>query len=344
MIIQNTIKEHLKMLTNEALDPGISVTKKAHSDSGKINKTGNAESIANVAKTSPTKGDNFKPVKRELSKSEQELFDFQKAGGIQNLVFDSEVDKKYSDRQEKAIKGGDGKAEPTWGGSKADFADNLIKQTKKIKKLKDDNTQGIVQFGDDVELTDDETRIKKKKIAVESTGKMKRITFKRPFKGLEDAISLIPESYKKDSDVFEITDGNESYKVRYVGKLFEGIVPFFALDGKVIGDIEILDYSNKKYVNEGMDKMKHLFNALDSKKKIERNSLNETDILKSMVSKTKSIAIMEQLAYTLKEYDLKESDLNLSADRLSDKLMLTGQFETKADAMDEAKSLIRRKN
>jgi hypothetical protein len=158
---------------------------------------------------------------------------------------------------------------------------------------------------------------------------------------LEDVISLIPESYKKDSNVFEITDGNESYKVRYVGNLFEGIVPFFALDGKVIGDIEIVDYSNKKAVNEGMDKMKHLFNALGGKKKIERNSLNETDILKSMVTKTKSIAIMEQLAYTLKEYDLKESDLNLSVDRLSDKLMLTGQFETKADAMDEAKSLIR---
>jgi hypothetical protein len=344
MTIKNTIKEHLRGFVSEASDPGISLTKKAHAESGKINKTANADSISNLAGVTKIKSDNFKPVKRELSKTEQESDDFQKRGGIQNLVFDSEVDAKYSERQEKAIKGGDGKAEPSFGASKADFADNLIKQTKNIKKLKDTNTKAIIQFGDDVELTDDKTKLSKKKIAVESTNKVKRLTFKKPFNGLENAISLIPESYKNDSNEFEITDGNESYRVRYVGNLSEGIVPWFALSGKVIGDIEVISHTNKKVVNEGMDKIKHLFDTLGSKKVIERNKLNETDILKSMVSKSRSIVLMEELAYTLKEYDLKESDLNLSVDKLSDKLMLSGQFETKNDAIDEAKILIQRKN
>ena len=124
--------------------------------------------------------------------------------------------------------------------------------------------------------------------------------------------------FAANPDIFqEYVSENDQYVIEAYRNT-SGYMSSYVLDGSVlvvntdlIGDIEIIDYSNKKYVNEGMDKMKHLFNALDSKKKIERNSLNETDILKSMVSKTKSIAIMEQLAYTLKEYDLKESDLKM---------------------------------
>ena len=44
---------------------------------------------------------------------------------------------------------------------------------------------------------------------------MKRLTFKKPFNGVNNALNLIPESYRVDNKVFEMTDGEESYRVRW---------------------------------------------------------------------------------------------------------------------------------
>lgn len=76
---------------------------------------------------------------------------------------------------------------------------------------------------------------------------MKRLKFKKEFKGVGNALKLIPESYKVDNKVFEMTDGNESYKVRWEGSLTEGAAV-------------VLTASDKKMVNEDMDRMKALFN------------------------------------------------------------------------------------
>jgi hypothetical protein len=74
---------------------------------------------------------------------------------------------------------------------------------------------------------------------------MKRLKFKQEFKGVGNALKLIPESYKVDNKVFEMTDGVESYKMRWEGTLNEG---------KAI----VLTASDKTLVNEDMQKMKHL--------------------------------------------------------------------------------------
>jgi hypothetical protein len=56
---------------------------------------------------------------------------------------------------------------------------------------------------------------------------------------------LIPEAYKVNDKTFFITDGNESYKVRWEGSLNEG---------KAI----VLVASDATLVNEDVQKMKHL--------------------------------------------------------------------------------------
>jgi hypothetical protein len=76
---------------------------------------------------------------------------------------------------------------------------------------------------------------------------MKRITFKKEFNGVGNALKLIPESYKVDMKVFEMTDKNETYKVRWEGSLTEG---------KAV----VLTAANKSNINEDIQKMKHLFN------------------------------------------------------------------------------------
>jgi hypothetical protein len=74
---------------------------------------------------------------------------------------------------------------------------------------------------------------------------MKRLKFKKEFNGVGNALKMIPESYRVDNKVFEMTDGVENYKIRWEGSLTEG---------KAV----VLMASDKNLVNEDMQKMKHL--------------------------------------------------------------------------------------
>jgi hypothetical protein len=76
---------------------------------------------------------------------------------------------------------------------------------------------------------------------------MKRLKFKSAFNGMENALNLIPEGYKEDNKVFEMTDGNESYKVRWEGNLTEG---------KAV----VLQAANQEVIKEDMNKIFHLMN------------------------------------------------------------------------------------
>jgi len=72
---------------------------------------------------------------------------------------------------------------------------------------------------------------------------MKRIKFKNPFNGIDNAKKLIPESYKTDGHEFEMTDGNETYRLKWESSINEATA---------------LTSGNKSQINEDMRKMKHL--------------------------------------------------------------------------------------
>jgi len=74
---------------------------------------------------------------------------------------------------------------------------------------------------------------------------MKRLKFKKEFNGVGNALKMIPESYRVDDKQFEMTDGNETYKIRWEGNLTEGRAV-------------VLMASDKRMVNEDMSHMKHL--------------------------------------------------------------------------------------
>jgi len=74
---------------------------------------------------------------------------------------------------------------------------------------------------------------------------MKRITFKKEFNSLDEALTKVPQVLKEDKNVFEMTDGNKTIKVRWEGSLTEGIaVPLLSADETLI--------------SEDMNHMKHL--------------------------------------------------------------------------------------
>ena len=74
---------------------------------------------------------------------------------------------------------------------------------------------------------------------------MKRLKFKKEFNGVGNALKMIPEGYRVDNKEFEMTDGNETYKIRWEGNLTEGRAV-------------VLMASDKKMVSEDMAHMKHL--------------------------------------------------------------------------------------
>ena len=103
---------------------------------------------------------------------------------------------------------------------------------------------------------------------------MKRLRFKTPFNGMDNALKLIPESYKVNGKEFELTDGIESYRVRWEK------TP------------TILTASNKNLMNEDMQKMKHLmqYNSKDTLGNLRgKERINENKVFNDVLNKTKKL-------------------------------------------------------
>lgn len=108
--------------------------------------------------------------------------------------------------------------------------------------------------------------------------KMKRLNFKNEFKTENDVLELIPEHYKNDGHVFLMTDGNQTYKVRWDEELNEGTV---------------LSYKNKSMINEDTDKMKKLFNYKYSDSMGKTNNYSEeTNTFKNLFESTKGKTLL----------------------------------------------------
>lgn len=104
---------------------------------------------------------------------------------------------------------------------------------------------------------------------------MKRLTFKKPFNGMDNALKLIPESYKVDGKEFQITDGTETYNIRWD-----------------INEATVLRAENKNLINEDMNKIKHLmgFKSQDTLGNLKgEERLNENSSFTDIWNKTKSL-------------------------------------------------------
>lgn len=262
---KNKIKSYLSsnFLTEAKETADKPVGLKKTEDIQKANKSINAASLKDVAKDikandkalTANKTTNAKEVKkRELDKGEKETHDnvelFQDT--MLALDYDSPVDAVFKDRFEKSLAGhptmGNSSEyanvvqDKVWGGD-PNFGQSLVDKTKEMAKVQQNVVGGgntMLPYGvKNGNYAMNENNNKDKK------DKMKRLVFKNPFNGLNNALDLIPESYRVDDKEFEMTDGNESYKVRWEGTLTEG---------RAI----VLMGSDKELVNEDIAKIKHL--------------------------------------------------------------------------------------
>lgn len=238
------------------------------------------------------------PPKKEPSESEQEYIeDMERSRGLQHFEYDNEPDDKFKERAQKAIEGDstmgnktytgeeNGNTEPTWGASKEDFGKELVKQTNRRKKRTDDAKLNVTSFGDDIEMSDKDKinrsnafgeSKKSNKKAIKETkkdNKMKRLKFKKNFNGMDNALELIPEHYKVDGKKFEMTDGNETYRIRWESdQLTEG-------EGEDKGRPVVLESKNNEDLQKDSNRVKELMNFdpqdnfgnLKGKQKVEEN-------------------------------------------------------------------------
>jgi hypothetical protein len=109
--------------------------------------------------------------------------------------------------------------------------------------------------------------------------KMKKLVFKKEFKGVENALRLIPESYRVNGKEFHMTDGNENYEIKWEGSLTEG---------RAI----ITKASDKNLMNEDMQKMKHLmgYKSEDTLGLMKgQNRIDENKVFNKIWNKTKGL-------------------------------------------------------
>tara|TARA_R110000868_G_scaffold176916_3_gene414961 strand:+ start:38486 stop:39541 length:1056 start_codon:yes stop_codon:yes gene_type:complete len=344
------IKNRLRKTVAEAKVPGVAQTDKVQSASKKENDKAykDVEKKMKTYEKETTKGatDSIEEPKYQYEGSEQETHDeIEIMNGQEMLRYDNNPSKRFKERATMAIEGNAlmGNS-PDYAnvvqkgqGGDPDFGKNLIKIIKASTAKRDAATPALDQFGDDIEEknvgikgTKSATKpaINGKSVAVESkqetkksimeTNKMKRLRFKTKFDGIKTALNLIPESYKVDNKVFEITDGNENYRVRWEGNLNEG-------------QAIVLRASDKTLVEADMKHMAHLMGfKSDLGMPTSTQRLSENTTFLDILTKSKALFSEEvegeeliseetRLAFGMLKEDIGESVAPITVNTLVEK-------------------------
>ena len=225
--------------------------------------------------------------------------------GMEMLNYDRKPSEKFSQRAKEAIEGSSNMGNnPEWanvypeqqGFTGPEFGKELAKTIKGSKEKRDaaselsnKNTTSVnaTDFKDSamtkrpksIAISEDVSKLTYNKSEIKESTKMKRLKFKKPFNGIETALKVIPESYKVDNKVFEMTDGNENYKIRWEGSLTEG---------KAV----VLTAYDKTLVKEDMDKIKHLmgFKSQETLGNLKgKQRIEENNIFADMLKKTRTL-------------------------------------------------------
>ena len=306
---KNIIKNHLSnRFLSEEVTPGIKVTAAMNKESGKINKAGVTAVGKDVSSYEEEKkvDDKGMPVNKYNYTDDAEKTyhdELEIMNGQEMIEYNSEPGEDFKQRAEEAIAGSARMGnDPTWanvipkqkGFTGPDFGKNLVKSIQDSNKKRAEaeiQTYGMgdvqIPTGQKVQTAQiavggkspkgDATKLKENNNKSQIKEGMKRLKFKKEFKGVGNALKMIPESYRTDNKEFEMTDGNETYKIRWEGTLTEG---------RAI----VLAASDKSMVNEDMQKMKHLMGYKSSQTLglVKGNSrLDENSKFTDILAKTK---------------------------------------------------------
>lgn len=185
--------------------------------------------------------------------------------GMEGLKYDDEGTPKY----EKFVKRNEELNKPSKDyyldkDGVDDSYDRIMKDGKAYKKHK-------------YEKPDEYQKTPKVRVTKESVNKktMKQLNFKKPFLTQERVMKLIPESFKVNGNKFKMSDGVETYTIKWEGNTKTGTpTP--------------LQYKNGTLIKEDVSKMKHLYdyNSQDTLMKT-NDALTENQIFAELLGKSR---------------------------------------------------------
>jgi len=237
-----------KVIIREEQEPnGLKVANKVRKESGKFND----DSLRALDKKLSSYYDfdndeDFTIPKVDRAQDETEPWDVYDtealgAGKMYGLKYDNEGTEVYDSFEKRNDEINDTSEYDDLFGTHDGFGETKEKDDT-YKKLKDASKKYKEYKYDLPTQYQDTPRVRVTKGINEN--KMKRLNFKQEFENEYEMKKLIPENYKVEGHTFLMTDGNQTYKVRWDVSLKEGTV---------------LGYKNKSMINEDMDKMKKLF-------------------------------------------------------------------------------------
>lgn len=246
------------ILGEDAGTPGITITNKVKKSDKKFNDDYYKETDKKFKDYLGIKKDDFDAPKVNADEKQEKSYG---GSGMEGLTYDNEgteVDKKFIKRVDDL-----NKPSKDYYLKKDEVDDVYSKLKNKSSDYKKDKK--IFQNTPPVRAIQAKTKN-------EST--IKRLTYKTEFINESVAINLIPEEFKKNDLVFEMTDGNKLMKVRWEG----------GKNGRAV----ILLSKDTKKINEELERMHRLYeyNSRDAFSKT--NLLTEDEELHNMVSKLKN--------------------------------------------------------
>ena len=244
-------------VVNEEAEPkGLVDTKKVQKESGKFNADalGAYTKLTDLYKFDDSDEDALENPPKYTRGEDLDGYEVaaKGAGKMQGLRYDNEGTDVYDAFEERVDALNDTSEEydkefGTHDGFGEGEKDNVYDKLKKAgEEYKD------YKYGDKFEEVEKEyQKTPRVRTTVKENKIMKRLNFKQSFKDEKHMMSLIKEDYKVDGNIFLMTDGNETYKVRWEGD-------------NTLGEGVVLQYQNRERIDEDKENMKKLFNYKQS--------------------------------------------------------------------------------
>jgi len=265
-----------KVIIREEEQPnGLKVADKVRKESGTFNTDSLKAFDKKISSYYDFDKDEFIEPKVDRSQDESEPWDVYDtealgAGKMYGLKYDNEDTDIYDDFEKRNDELNDTSEYDDIFGTHDGFGETKEKNDT-YKRLKDASKKYKEYKYDLPTQYHDTPRVRVTKGVNEN--KMKRLNFKQEFENEYEMKKLIPENYKVDGHTFLMTDGNQTFKVRWDQSIKEGTV---------------LNSKNKTQINEDADKMKKLFNYKysDSMGK-STDYTEETKLFKTLIESTR---------------------------------------------------------
>ena len=262
-------------INEEALPNGLKTYEKIHKEDATIN---NDALKAIGKKLEDYYGDELKEldpvlkVDREQSKSgDVDVYDVEALGtGMQALKYDDEGSETFKSFVKRMEDLNDTSEYDKEFGTKDGFGetDDKDETYEKLQKSSDEYKKNKY------DEPNPELATRRVRVTNESKNiKMKRLNFKTEFSSVEEVKELIPENYKVNDHTFLMSDGNQTFKMRWDESLNEAT---------------ILNSKNKKSLNENVDKMKRLYDFEYGDVNTKTNDYGkETKVFKNLMESVK---------------------------------------------------------